>query len=83
MNLDHEKGHLFKQKLTRSLTTIIDYAMESVGWGGLGDGGAEMDFNHCTVFPKNGPCCDNRPSTIMGQLMNVYLLVQIDRNPAS
>lgn len=81
MNLDHEKGHLFKQKLTRSLTTIIDYAMESVGRGGLGDGGAEMDFNHCTVFPKNGPCCDNRPSTIMGQLMNVYLLVQIGTLP--
>ena len=77
MNLDHEKGHLFKQKLMRSWTTVIDCAMESVGRGGLGDGGAEMDFNHCTVFPRNGPCCDNRPSTIMGQLINVYLVVQI------
>ena len=55
MNLDHEKGHLFKQKLMRSLTTIINCAMESVGRGGLGDGGAEMDFNHCTVFPKKWP----------------------------
>ena len=81
MNQDHEKGHLFKQKLTRSLTTIIDCAMESVGRGGLGEGGAEMNFNHCAVFPRNGPCCDNRPSTTMGQLMNIYLLVQIRTLP--
>lgn len=79
MNLDHEKGHHFKQKLTRSLTTITDCAMESVGRGGLAEGGVEMDFNHCTVFPRMSPTdsCD-----LIIMCVDESLSVGTDRNPA-
>lgn len=57
MNLDHEKGHRFKTEidevLGRSLLQTVLWSQW--GGGGLAEGGAEMDFNHCTVFPRNGP----------------------------